>query len=94
MPYGSVESGVGSRVREHDGKKLMAAAMVVALGLAAAVVIIVNHQHAVSLEEIIVHPLDVAGQEPVGGPWNADVVAPVYGEGKLDQMGLNLDHWA
>jgi len=30
----------------------------------------------------------------VGGPWNADVVAPVYGEGKLDSMGINLDHWA
>ena len=47
-----------------------------------------------ALEEIIVRGTTVHGQEPVGGPWNADVVEPVAGEGKLDQMGINLDHWA
>jgi len=94
MTYGSVESGVAPARREHDGKRLIAAFGLVALGLAAAVAIIVNHQSAVSLEEVIVRGVDAHSQHPIGGPWNADVVAPVYGEGKLDSMGINLDHWA
>jgi len=90
---GAVESGVAPARREV-GKSLMAAFALVALGLVAATTIIVNYQSAVTLEEVIVRGADVHSQEPFGGPWNAQVVAPVYGEGKLDSLGLNLDHWA
>ena len=60
---GSLESGVARPRREHDGKKLIAAFGIVALGLCAAAAIIVNHQSAVALEEVFVHGTSVAGQE-------------------------------
>lgn len=72
----------------------MAAFALMALGLVAAATIIVNHQSTVALEEVIFRGTDVHGQEPAGGPWDAEYAPPVYGEGKLDSMGLNLDHWA
>ena len=62
-----MESGVAPVRREHDGKRLVAAFGLVVLGLAAAVAIIVNHQSAVSLEEVIVHGLDAHSQHPIGG---------------------------
>jgi hypothetical protein len=93
---GSTESGLAAPVRERPSRQIGYAFGLVSLGLAAAVAIIVNHQSAVSLEEVIVRGLDAhaAPNHPIGGPWNAEVVEPAYGAGKLDAMGLNLDHWA
>ena len=93
---GSVESGLAAPVRERPSRQIGYALGLVSLGLAAAVAIIVNHHSAVSLEEVIVRGLDAhaAPNHPIGGPWNAEVVEPAYGAGKLDAMGLNLDHWA
>ena len=79
-------------------RRWRAAVGLVLVGLCAAAALLAARSTvgAATLEEVeVIHsPLQVQGQEPVGGPWNADVVEPAYGSGKLDAMGVNLDHWA